>query len=244
LLNCSPDIAGQIEAFAPLWPRGRRGTPIAGILVTDANVDHIGGLAVLRQSGDHRFIVRSSDVVRAVAVKQPAFAPFALAPHRWLEVPFAGPCEPAGGDDLIGRQLLVRALRVPGTTPGYDGRRHLPGAVVAYEITEAGQDKRLLFAPVFSSLDAGLLGAIAAAHVAFLDGTFYTDDELVSQQLLEKRAESLGHQPVSASSSCKAPTRGRSSRTSTTRTRCSTRTRPSSNAPARQAPSSRLTEWS
>jgi pyrroloquinoline quinone biosynthesis protein B len=198
LLNCSPDIAAQIEGFAPLWPRGRRGTPIAGMLLTDANVDHIGGLSVLRQSGDHRFIVRSSDVVRAVAVKQPAFAPFAHVPHRWLEVPFAGPCEPAGDDDLIGRQLLVRALRVPGTTPGYDGRRSLPGAVVAYEITEAGQDKRLLFAPVFSSLDAGLRAAIAAAHVAFLDGTFYTDNELVSQQLLEKRAESLGHQPVSA----------------------------------------------
>ncbi|HZV77124.1 MAG TPA: MBL fold metallo-hydrolase, partial [Candidatus Babeliales bacterium] len=44
LLNCSPDIGAQIENFAPLQPARLRETPIGGMLLTDANVDHLGGL--------------------------------------------------------------------------------------------------------------------------------------------------------------------------------------------------------
>jgi pyrroloquinoline quinone biosynthesis protein B len=196
LLNCSPDVAVQIEAFEPLQPRGLRDTPIAGMLFTDANVDHLGGLAVLRQAGDHRFVLRSSAVVRSIAAAQPAFAPFAAPPHRWLEVSFERPCEPAGDEGIVGNDLSVRAIAVPGTTPGYDGRRTPRGAVVAYEISESNGGPSLLFAPVFSSIDAPLHEAIERAGVAFLDGSFYSDDELVSGRLMDKAARSLGHQPV------------------------------------------------
>ncbi len=196
LLNCSPDIGAQIEAFAPLQPRKPRGTPIGGMLFTDANVDHLGGLVTLRQHGEDGFIVRSSAVVGAIAAAQPAFAPFSQPPHRWLEVPLDAPCQAASKDDIVGNQLAVRAFCVPGTTPGYDGRRRLSGAVVAYEISDLDGKNRLLFAPVFAAIDAALYAAIASARVAVVDGTFYTDDELISQHLLEKRAESLGHQSV------------------------------------------------
>jgi pyrroloquinoline quinone biosynthesis protein B len=197
LLNCSPDIGAQIEAFAPLQPRAHRGTPIAGMLLTDANVDHAGGLATLRQDGEHRFIVRSSEVVREVLTRQPAFARFAQPPHRWLDVPLDGPSVAADEADLVGNEFMVRAIPVPGTTPGYDGRRVAGGAVVAYEIAEREGKERLLFAPVFAAIDVRLAEAIAAADVAFLDGTFFTDDELPAQQLMPKHASALGHQVMS-----------------------------------------------
>jgi pyrroloquinoline quinone biosynthesis protein B len=193
LLNCSPDIGAQIESFEALQPRQARGTPIAGMLFTDANVDHIGGLATLRQDGEHRFILRSSAAVREIATKQSAFARFAQPPHRWLDVSLEQPFAPAGADDLVGNELEIRAIPVPGTTPGYDGRRSLPGAVVAYEISDLEGTKRLLFAPVFASIDRRLAKAIASAGVAFLDGTFFSDDELVSQRLMPKHASELGH---------------------------------------------------
>jgi pyrroloquinoline quinone biosynthesis protein B len=197
LLNCSPDVAAQIEAFPALHPSRSHGSPISDILLTDANVDHIGGLAVLRQQrGDAGFRVRSSAVVRAIATAQKAFAPFDAPPHRWLDVPLDGFCAPDGASDVVGNALAVRALAVPGTTPGYDGRRRVRGAVVAYEIVDPLTEKRLLFAPVFSAIDGELRDAIARAAVAFLDGTFYTDDELQAARLLDKRARMLGHQPV------------------------------------------------
>ncbi len=196
LLNCSPDVAEQVESFAPLHPPKLRGTPIAGMLLTDANVDHIGGLTALRQHGPDGFVVRSSAVVREIAIAQPAFAPFAEPPHSWREVPLDAACEPAGPDDPVGNELDVRAIAVSGTTPGYDGRRIARGAVVAYEIAERSSEKRLLFAPVFARQDDLLSAALDRAAVAFLDGTFYTDDELAAAQLMPKRARTLGHQPV------------------------------------------------
>jgi len=208
LLNCSPDVGAQIESFAALQPVQGRGTPIAGMLFTDANVDHLGGLSVLRQHGDRGFLLRSSAAVRAIALAQPPFAPFARAPHRWVEVPLGAACTAHDDEDIVGNQLSVRAIAVAGTTPGYDGRRGVPGAVVAYEISDRGQEARLLFAPVFAEIDARLAQAIDAARVAFLDGSFYSDDELIVQNLARKRAHALGHQPVGGSAGTLAQLRG------------------------------------
>jgi pyrroloquinoline quinone biosynthesis protein B len=196
LVNCSPDIAAQIEAFPPLQPRAVRGTPIDGMLLTDANVDHIGGLAVLRQSGNHRFIVRSSAVVREIAVAQPAFAPFAALPHRWLSVAFDAPLEAADDPDIIGTALTVEAFALPGTTPGFDGRRRIEGAVVGFRIAARGSDDAVVFAPVYAGITERLREAVATSRVAFLDGSFFSDDEMQSKHLVDKHATALGHLPV------------------------------------------------
>jgi pyrroloquinoline quinone biosynthesis protein B len=197
LLNCSPDIALQIEQFAPLQPRllgdGRRDTPIASILLTDANVDHIGGLAVLRQDGSHSFTVRSSESVRALVTAQTAFARFAAPPHRWL---CDTRCEPVNEDDPIGNLFDVRAFPVPGRMPGYAGRSAAEDAVFAFDVRDRRSEGRLLFAPVYEAIDDELLSAIALADVALLDGSFYSDDELRTGGLMDKRARDLGHLPV------------------------------------------------
>jgi pyrroloquinoline quinone biosynthesis protein B len=196
LVNCSPDIASQIEAFPPLHPRAPRGTPIAGMLLTDANVDHVGGLAVVRQRGGDGFVIRSSATVREIATAQPAFAPFASPPHRWLDAPLGESIASDGDDDPVGGSLAVTVIAVPGTTPGYAGRRPAPGAVVAYEMTGPGMQAPILFAPVFSAIDDGLHAAITRASIAFLDGSFFSDDEMIEAGLLDKHARALGHQPV------------------------------------------------
>src|SRR5579862_8161311 len=111
LLNCSPDIAVQIEAFPALHPPAPRGTPITGMLLTDANIDHIGGLAVLRQRGGNRgFVVRSSATIREIATTQPAFAAFAAFPHRWIDVPLGKPIPSNDDDDFVGNALAVTAI--------------------------------------------------------------------------------------------------------------------------------------
>jgi pyrroloquinoline quinone biosynthesis protein B len=197
LLNCSPDIAQQIEEFAPLQPRaggdGRRDTPIAGVLLTDANVDHIGGLTVLRQDGSHSFTLRSSESVRALATAQPAFARFAEPPHRWLSDRH---CKAVSDEDPVGNLFDVRAFPVPGRMPGYAGRARSEDAVFAFDVRDRRSGGRFLFAPVYEAIDDGLLSAIAQADVALLDGSFYSDDELRAGGLMDKRARDLGHLPV------------------------------------------------
>lgn len=186
LVNVSPDIAQQIEAYPPLQPHVRRGTPIAGMLLTDANVDHIGGFAVLRQAGEHRFRTYSSATVRAIATAQEAFATFASAPHAWDVAVAHAPIELEPG-------LVVRAIPLAGLTPGYAGRREVDDAVVGYLVTDATAS--VLFAPVFMEATEPLLAAARGAQVAFFDGSFWSDDELGGVGL-DKRARALGHMPI------------------------------------------------
>lgn len=197
LFNCSSDIAAQIEAFAPLQPHAARTTPIRRIFLTDANLDHLGGLAVLRSASGARIEVHSTSAVREIAVAQPSFAHFASPPNRWIEMPLDVKV-PIKSDDTADDWLEVRAIAVAGTTPGYDGRRAVRGAVVAYEIADRGSEKRLLFAPVFGAISGALAGAIASAEVAFLDGTFFTDDEMDPNGIApQRRARAMGHLPLS-----------------------------------------------
>ena len=188
LVNASPDIAQQIEAAPALQPRAGRGTPIAGMLFTDANVDHLGGLAVLRQTGEHAFVIYSSATVRTLALQQQSFSPFGAVPHHWNAV--------VSGDTFsLEATLAVRVIAVQGTTPGYAGREALPDAVVAYAVSDLQSGATALFAPVFAAVGTALATAVEGADLAFLDGSFWSDDELGGVGV-DKAARSLGHAPV------------------------------------------------
>jgi len=50
LLNVSPEIRSQIESYPPLHPRGPRHSPIAAVVLTNGDLDHILGLLSLRES--------------------------------------------------------------------------------------------------------------------------------------------------------------------------------------------------
>lgn len=188
LVNVSPDIAAQIETVPALQPRAGRGTPIAGMLLTDANVDHLGGLAVLRQQGEHAFVLYSSATVREIACEQRAFAAFAEAPHVWHSLTPGERFELETG-------LSATVVPVPGLTPGFAGRQALPDAVVGYLVRDEIDGGSALFAPVFADVGEALVAAVRGADVAFLDGSFFYDDEL-GEVGVAKSARALGHAPV------------------------------------------------
>src|ERR1700674_1236657 len=50
LLNASPDLRQQVAARRVLWPRGLRESPIAAVVLTDAEIDHTIGLMLLREA--------------------------------------------------------------------------------------------------------------------------------------------------------------------------------------------------
>src|SRR5690348_331323 len=50
LINASPDVRTQIEAFPALHPHGGRATPLRAVLLTDAELDHTLGLLLLREA--------------------------------------------------------------------------------------------------------------------------------------------------------------------------------------------------
>ena len=51
LLNASPDLGAQISSFPELLPKNSaRGSSIASVLLTDAELDHVTGLLSLRET--------------------------------------------------------------------------------------------------------------------------------------------------------------------------------------------------
>src|SRR5262249_9322456 len=62
LLNASPEIRAQIESFALLHPRAARHSPLAGILLTNGDLDACLGLLSLRES--QPLIVYATPAVR------------------------------------------------------------------------------------------------------------------------------------------------------------------------------------
>src|SRR4030095_2393292 len=66
LINASPDLPQQIESTTRLQPQCdiSRNTPIAGVLLTNADIDHALGLLLLRQK-EKPLVVYATDETRA-----------------------------------------------------------------------------------------------------------------------------------------------------------------------------------
>src|SRR5262249_61814760 len=66
LINASPDFTRQIESMPRLQPRrdSPRNTPIAGVLLTNADIDHALGLLLLREQ-EMPLVVYAADETRA-----------------------------------------------------------------------------------------------------------------------------------------------------------------------------------
>ncbi len=58
LINASPDVRTQIEAFPALHPHDDRTTPLEAVLLTDAELDHTLGLLLLREASALRLTPR------------------------------------------------------------------------------------------------------------------------------------------------------------------------------------------
>ena len=84
---------------------------------------------------------------------------------------------------------------IGGATPGYDGRTAHPHAVVALEIADPARYRSALFAPIYPEVSPALREAAGRASIAFLDGSFWSDDELTTVDVA-KSARSLGHLPI------------------------------------------------
>jgi|SRR5579864_628385 len=185
LFNASTDIRHQIARDPALAPRALRASPIAAVFLTDANIDHAAGLLDFRQSTGLR--VYSTARVRAVLVANPAFAPFARSPHAW---------EPVDDAAMNVAGLSITPVEVAGLEPAFAGGAPAPGAATAYAI-EDESGARVTYAPVFLEVGPDLSRAVERADVALLDGSFWTDDELIRLGLGRRTAREMGHAPIS-----------------------------------------------
>lgn len=190
VLNASPDVRIQLAAFPGLHPRpGTRDLPLDTLLLTNADLDHILGLLVLREALSYR--VLSTPWVRSAVLDHNAA--FRLVEAGWG----AAGLDASTPLDRDGR-LEARFFPVPGKVPGWLGDRvaYAPGATVGVRVTEVDSGRRLVYVPGTRALDAGVLAEAEAADCVFLDGTFFTADELRASRPGAPDAFAMAHVPI------------------------------------------------
>jgi len=207
LLGASPDLRAQIEATPALHPReGVRQSPIAGAVLTNADIDHVLGLLLLRELQPLR--VHATDSIRRILTEDNSmFAMLQRIPNQVSWTSFSPgttfPLQNPSGEDS---GLRCRALSLGTHFPAYVSQQRQ--SELAFRdaslglIVESPSGKRLAYVPAVPQIDDALLEEFDSADVLLFDGTFWSDDELVRIQGSAhnvQTAKQMGHVPVSSS---------------------------------------------
>jgi pyrroloquinoline quinone biosynthesis protein B len=190
IVNASPDIRDQLARFPGLYPReGTRDIPLDSVVLTNCDLDHCMGLLVLRESLPYRIV--STPWVRDVVLGNNAA--WRLMEPAWgiakLDQEFA-----LDRDEV----LKARFFPVPGKVPGYlEGlASNHPEATVGLRIADERTGKRIVYAAGIKALDEATLAELSSADVRFVDGTFWTAQELLALRPGAPDAHAMGHLPI------------------------------------------------
>jgi pyrroloquinoline quinone biosynthesis protein B len=190
LANASPDLGRQLEALGAEPAAGVRAAPVAGVLLTDAEIDHTAGLLLLRESSAP-LRVYGSDAVRHALTEGYPVLPIldCYCGVEWERV------EPGTSRTLDGSSLEVEPFAAGGDAPRYlaDGDVEACGLVLRDRETGGV----LTYVPGLARLDDDVLDRFAASDAVLIDGTFWRDDELARLGISERTAKQMGHVPLS-----------------------------------------------
>jgi pyrroloquinoline quinone biosynthesis protein B len=202
LLGASPDLRSQIESTPELQPQnGIRQSPIAGTVLANADIDHVLGLLLLRELQPLRIHATAS--IRRILHEDNSM--FAML-HRFANQAFwtdFTPNEIFPLRDSVDKNsgIKCRALSLGTHFPAYVSTERQQ-TLAANEaslgfIIESPTGKRLAYMPAVPEISGALITEFENADVLLLDGTFWSDDELVRIQGSGQTASQMGHVPVS-----------------------------------------------
>jgi pyrroloquinoline quinone biosynthesis protein B len=192
LINATPDVHHQIAADKWLHPGpGMRFTPVAGVLLTDAEFDHTIGLLILRE-GSALTIYGTAAVRCALTEHFPVTRLLGnYAELRWQEIQ---PGQPVRLDERLAATPFVTG----GKRPRYiTGPESAGDWVVGYRLEDSVSGAVAVYAPAVPGWEPGLVHQLSSADCVFVDGTFWTDDEMLRTGTGKRRASEMGHMPIS-----------------------------------------------
>jgi pyrroloquinoline quinone biosynthesis protein B len=205
LLNASPDLRAQILSTPLLAPKqGPRHTPIAGVLLTSADVDSVAGLLHLREF-EPLHIYATSSVRRIVLDENRIFHVLERSnpPAVWHDVPLGtwfplGTANSSSGNPPL--PLRCRMVSLGSAYPDYvseDLRRSLPPGEAVVGLVLVAGNKQIFYAPAVPGLSTGWTDWARSSDLCLVDGTFWCENELISAGVGSKTARSIGHVPLS-----------------------------------------------
>ena len=189
LVNASPDLRQQLETLDQRGVDGVRAQPIAGVLLTDAEIDHTAGLLLLRESATPLRVYGDAGVERALTDGYPVLPML----QRYCGAEWQ-PLEPGRTLPLDGSSLEVESFAAGGDAPRYlDGELEAAGFVFRDRATGGVAT----YVPGLARLDDSVVARFAASDLVLVDGTFWRHDELARLGISDRTAADMGHVPLS-----------------------------------------------
>jgi pyrroloquinoline quinone biosynthesis protein B len=193
LVNASPDILTQLKSCSQLHPSGNvRDTRIRAVVLVDSQIDHTIGLAMLRE-GERLQVYSTGSVREDLTTGNPLFR---MLEHycgvNWHDVPLS----PGAGfriPEIEGIEFAAVPLR--SKAPPYSPHREAPREDdnIALVITDLRSGKKAFYAPGLAAVAPNVWECMSGADCLLVDGTFWTDDEMIRMGAGRKRALDMGH---------------------------------------------------
>jgi pyrroloquinoline quinone biosynthesis protein B len=169
--------------------------PVEGIVATDAELDHTLGILLLREAR-HLQLYATAAVI-AILERDSRILPVTQA---FAEVEVT---EMALDDrvDLRYRDgtssgISVQPFAVPAGPPRF-ARETGVGHTVGLILSDQATGGTCAFVPGCGDLNQALLERLGDTDLLLFDGTFWTDDELITLGISDRSARAMDHLPVS-----------------------------------------------
>lgn len=202
LVNASPDLRQQVIGTPQLHPKADqlRHSPIAGVILTNGEVDAVAGLLSLREGWS--FSIYAHQRVLDILKSNSIFNVLDEKRVRREPIEFGRPFEPKLADGTpSGLELLPFA--VPGKRAWYlenetdAGPGDESGDTLGLRIADKRSGEHLYFLAACAALTPDLRQRLQGAPLVFFDGTLWRDDELIAAGLGTKTGQRMGHMAMS-----------------------------------------------
>ncbi len=200
LLNASPDIARQIEAFPPLQPSKfhPRGTPIHGVLLTNADLDHTLGLLLMREGSVAS--IHASQETEAALTEGLGLLPTLRSFCKTKVVRVSQAERPLQYADGSPSPLVYRAFKVPCKRPRFAAKVRTTEpdgqGAIGYAIRDLKTGGRLIYAPEILKVTEDLAALMNDCELLLFDGTCWSEDEMARRGIAGPTAAKMGHIPI------------------------------------------------
>jgi pyrroloquinoline quinone biosynthesis protein B len=192
LVNASPDARQQLELITEPDLDGVRSPPVAGVLLTDAEIDHTAGLLLLRESAAPVRVYGDAGVQHALRDGYPVLSMLErYCGAEWHTL------APDVEQPLDGSSLTVEPFAVGGDAPRYLDGSGIELEASGFVFRDRAGGGVLTYVPGLARMDDGVLGRFAASDLVLVDGTFWRDDELARLGISGRSARDMGHLPLS-----------------------------------------------
>jgi pyrroloquinoline quinone biosynthesis protein B len=189
LLNASPDAPIQIERYLSDPSTKTRSSPVSNVLLTNADLDHVIGLLLMRENHRPLRVTAPASVRRILSEEFPIGGILtSFCGIEWTDI---------GADErkIVGGLLIRCVLLNCRKPPRYSKQPECD--VVGYVITDPATKRTAGFFPDLGYLDDELLATFRDCDALFLDGTFWSESEMQELKISQFSATEMGHLPIS-----------------------------------------------